>query len=140
MSIRRIAVGTLAYLAVTFPLAYVWHLVAFESTYADLGYISREEPIIAFGLLAILIQGVVLSTACSLLPGGRGRVPAVCGLIAVYHWSMHVLAEAAKHPIAPLPTWFALETGYLLVQFALATIVLTWVFRETDKTTNPEPE
>ena len=57
----KILLGTGGYLLITFPLAYVWHLVVFEPTYRELGYFSREEPIIAFGFGAILLQGILLS-------------------------------------------------------------------------------
>ncbi len=57
----KILFGTLGYLLITFPLAFVWHLVLFKETYERLGSYSRQEPIVAFGFGAILRQGVVLS-------------------------------------------------------------------------------
>ena len=56
----KIVLGTTGYLLITFPLAYLWHLVLFEKTYAELGYFSRDEPIVAFGFAAILMQGHLL--------------------------------------------------------------------------------
>jgi hypothetical protein len=133
-SLWRVAVGALGFLAITFPLAYTWHLVVFAATYDRLGYISREEPIIAFGFAAILIQGVLLAIAFPYLRGsssvaaGAIRFFAVMG---VYHWSTHVVAEAAKHDLAPLGIWFAMESIYLAIQFALATAWLAFVNRAT---------
>lgn len=128
----KILAGTLAYLLVTFPLAYCWHLIFFEQTYQDLGYISRQEPIIAFGFLAILMQGVILSFLFPKLCRGLSYGKSVLLFTAVmggYHWTAHVLAEAAKHPIAPLPKWFVLETLYLLIQFLLGSLLLGWVYQ-----------
>lgn len=59
MSVNRIALGTLAYLVAVFPLAYAWHLVVFKELYDSIGYITRDEPIIALGFGAILFQGAI---------------------------------------------------------------------------------
>lgn len=130
----KIVLGTLAYLVVTFPLAYVWHLVVFKETYERLGYFSREKPIIAFGFLAILLQGILLSCLyphiCRGLSLTKGAAMLAL-LMGSYHWTTHVLAEAAKHPIEPLPTWFGLETAYLAIQFSLGGLLLAVVNRHT---------
>ena len=118
----KVILGTIGYMSITYPLAYVWHLVAFVETYRQLGYFSREEPIIAFGFGSILLQGILLSVVYPFLCRGK---PVIAGAITIaavmggYHWTMHVLAEAAKHPIAPLATWFALESLYLIIQFVI---------------------
>ena len=132
MQPQKIVLGTLAYLAVTFPLAYVWHLVLFQQTYDRLGYIDRDEPIIEFGFLAILLQGIVLSWLYPLLCRGRSVVRGAATFALVmggYHWTAHVLAEAAKHPIEPLPEWFALESVYLAIQFVLGGLILALIYR-----------
>jgi hypothetical protein len=113
MQFSRIALGTIGYAAVTFPLAYVWHLVAFKATYDELGYFSRDEPIVAFGFAAIVTQGVLLSVIYPHLCRGKPLIRGAltfAGIMGLYHWTTHVLAEAAKHSIEPLPTWFALES------------------------------
>lgn len=128
----KIALGAVGYLLIVFPLAYVWHLVLFPETYRELGYFNREEPIIAFGFAAILLQGVLLAYIYPLLCRSSSFAANLLLFVAVmggYHWSMHVLAEAAKHPIAPLSTWFALETTYLALQFIGGGILLGFVYR-----------
>ena len=50
----RPLLGAGAYLGVTFPLAILWHVVAFRPTYDQLGYFERD-PIFALGFLAILV-------------------------------------------------------------------------------------
>ncbi|MCA9014981.1 MAG: hypothetical protein KDA77_06570 [Planctomycetaceae bacterium] len=133
MNLKKILLGTLGYAAVTFPLAVVWHLVAFKSTYEQLGYFSRDEPIIAFGFAAILIQGAVLSCIypflCCGMPYLKGAFTMAL-VMGLYHWTMHVLAAAAKQKIEPLSLWFGLETVYLAIQFTLAGLLLAWIYRE----------
>lgn len=146
LSPPKIALGTIGYLAITFPLAYVWHLVAFAATYDRLGYISRDEPIIAFGFAAILLQGILLSAIYPQLCRGMSVVAGALTFFVVmggYHWTTHVLAEAAKHQIAPLSTWFALETTYLVIQFAIGSVWLAFVYRRANvkhsQTDRPSP-
>ena len=132
ISPNKIALGTVGYLAITFPLAYVWHLVAFKATYDRLGYISREEPIIAFGFGAILLQGILLSTIFPYLCRGKSVLAGAGTFLLVmggYHWTAHVLAAAAKQQIEPLSTWFFIESIYLAIQFALGGLWLAFVYR-----------
>lgn len=132
MDWKKIMLGTLGYAVVTFPLAYVWHLVAFKQTYEQLGYFSRDEPIIAFGFAAILLQGSILSFVypflCRGMSFGKGAIT-IALVMGVYHWTMHVLAAAAKQNIEPLPLWFGFETAYLAIQFTLGGLMLALVYR-----------
>lgn len=142
MHLGRIAMGTIGYAVVTFPLAYVWHLVVFKTTYEQLGYFVRKEPIVAFGFLAIVTQGGLLSVIYPKLCAGKSIVQGavtVAAVMGLYHWTVHVLAEAAKHPIEPLSTWFALESTYLAIQFLLGGFVIAFVNRKSggaDKVSN----
>lgn len=138
----KILAGMIGYLLIVFPLAYAWHLVAFEGTYRKLEYFGREEPIIAFGFGAILFQGLLLALIYARLCRGRSFLQGTATLaivMGVYHWTAHVLAEAAKHPIQPLPTWFALETAYLAIQFTLGGLLLAWIYRDRKAPTSSTP-
>ena len=57
---RSFWLGFAAYLLPTFPIAFVWHLVLFEQKYHAL-HIYRDEPVIAFGLASMVIQGAIFS-------------------------------------------------------------------------------
>ena len=63
-----------AYLIPTFPIAFVWHLVLFEQKYHALR-IYRDEPVIAFGLGSMIIQGAIFSWLFPrVFPRGSGAV------------------------------------------------------------------
>ena len=57
---RGFWLGLAAYVLATFPVAIVWHLVLFEQKYRAL-QIYRDEPVIAFGLGSMIIQGAIFS-------------------------------------------------------------------------------
>lgn len=131
MNTTRFVAGALAYLVLTFPLAAVWHVVAFKDTYDQLGYFGRDEPSFALGFLAILVQGVVLSGVYPWFPRGSNPVRdglRFGGVVGCYHWTGHVVAAAAKHPIAPLTTWFAIETAYLALQFGITGVAIAMIY------------
>ncbi|QDV19642.1 hypothetical protein Pan153_43080 [Gimesia panareensis] len=133
LDFKKIVLGTFGYAAVTFPLAYVWHLVAFKTTYEKLGYISREEPIIVFGFFAILLQGALLALIYPFLCRGMSIIKGAVTMalvMGIYHWTMHVLAAAAKQQLEPLSLWFGVETAYLAIQFTLAGLLLALIYRK----------
>jgi hypothetical protein len=56
----RFGLGVLAYLAPTFALGFVWHLVLFHGYYERLA-IYRKDIIIPFGFLSMLIQAFIFA-------------------------------------------------------------------------------
>jgi hypothetical protein len=124
---KAVLLGALAYALVTFPLAYVWHLVAFAGTYDELNAFTRTQPVVPLGFAAIVLQGVLLSAAYPLVPhtGKPARDGLRFGLAAgLLLWSSQVLEFAAKHEVTSLAGWFGIETAYFAVQFALVGIAL----------------
>lgn len=122
MTHRAFWLGVAAYLVPTFPIAFVWHLVAFAPAYDSLA-MYREEVIIPFGLVSMLIQGMAFSWAYPrAFPGGGPvlRNGLVFGLgIAALSWSFTTLAVAAKNVMTSVPDYLLLETGFTLVQFVV---------------------
>ena len=93
---RSFWLGFAAYLLPTFPIAFVWHLVLFERKYHAL-QIYRDEPVIAFGLGSMVIQGAIFSwlfprvfdAASRFVPERRPPVWPWCGPLS---WSFTTLA------------------------------------------------
>lgn len=128
---KQFLLGALSYPIIVFPLAVVWHLVVFQSVYEDIGYIGREEPGFLLGFLSIVTQGVLLSF---LYPRFyQGDPPIKSGLkfgalAGLFHWTIHVLAFAAKAKLGSVELFFAIETVYLAVQFLLTSVVLALIY------------
>ncbi|TIQ46718.1 MAG: hypothetical protein E5X61_14970 [Mesorhizobium sp.] len=128
----RFFLGVLAYVVPTFALGFVWHLILFERTYAELA-IYRSNIIIPFGFLSMLIQAVlfawVYEQAFARRSGtflSRGLVYAAFG--AVLSWSFTTLAVAAKNVMASVPDYLTIETAFTVVQWLLVGPLTAYAF------------
>jgi hypothetical protein len=119
----RFVLGILAYLVPTFALGFVWHLILFEHYYRALA-IYRNDIIVPFGLLSMLIQAVffawiydrVLARQDSSTPK-RMLTYAAAG--ALLSWSFTTLAVAAKNVMASVPDYLMIETAFTAVQWVM---------------------
>ena len=122
MSSRAFWLGVVAYMVPSFVIAYPWHLTVFAATYKELG-IFRDEVIVPFGLLSMLIQGVAFSFAYPRVFADRHsflRNGLAYGLaIGLLSWSFTTLAASAKNVMTSVPIYLALETGFTLLQFVV---------------------
>jgi hypothetical protein len=130
---RAFWVGVAAYLIPTFPIAYVWHLVVFASTYEALN-LYRPDPIIPFGFASMVIQGIAFSWAYPRLFRDRDRGILKPGLLyglalGIVSWSFTTLAVAAKTAMASVPVYLQLETGFTLVQFLIVGPLIALAYR-----------
>ncbi len=129
---RRFLSATIGYVAVTFILAVLWHLVLFKGTYDQLGYIARKEPGFLLGFLSMIFQGAVLAWLFPIISKGEttlGKGVRFALVMGIFFWSSHVLGAAAKQNISPLPTFLAIESVYLALQFTLAGLILGLSYR-----------
>lgn len=120
MRLKPLLLGALAYVVVTFPLAYWWHLVGFGGVYESLNYVTLAEPRVPVGLATIVFQGLLLSAAFPLFRGARS--PLAGGLrfsllAGLFFWSGVVVAHLAKHDVGSAGTFLALETAYFALHF-----------------------
>ncbi|WKA31231.1 hypothetical protein [Bradyrhizobium roseum] len=130
---RDFWLGFAAYLLPTFPIAFIWHLVLFEQKYRAL-HIYRDEPIIAFGLGSMIIQGAIFSW---LFPRvfNRGSDSFVKdGLLyglgaGLLSWSFTTLAVGAKNVMASVPDFVLLETAFTILQFAIVGPLIALAYR-----------
>ena len=119
---RRFWLGLAAYLVPSFAIAYAWHLILFAPAYDALN-MYRDEVIVPFGFVSMLIQGAAFSWVYPRVVVDRGPVlrnGLLYGLaLGLLSWSFTTLAVAAKNVMASVPDYLLLETGFTLVQFAV---------------------
>ena len=127
----RFFLGVLAYVVPTFVIAYLWHLVVLADRYRALA-IYRDDVIIPFGFLTILIQGSLLAWAYPRLFGGASvlangaRYGLAAGLLS---WTFTTLAVAAKFPMTSIADFMLLESAFTVVQFAVVGPLTAWTLR-----------
>jgi len=121
-----------AYVAITFVLGFIWHLIVFKNLYHRLAIYTRlDEPIIPLGLLSMLIQGAVLSYLHPQVvdnPGSMFEGIRYCLLMGLFLASSAVIAEAAKQRVTSLRIWFVVESLYYLIQFLLTGLAITFIY------------
>ena len=117
-------VGLAAYVVPTFALGFTWHLLLFARQY-ELLQVYRADLIFPFGLLSMFTQGAILSWIFpKVMRKGVGgswvQQGLKFGLLAgLFAWSYSTIAVAAKHVMTSVPLFFALETGFTILHYAL---------------------
>lgn len=132
MRLKKLVLGAAAYTVCTFLLAVVWHLLLFKERYESFGYFEGEPGILA-GLLAVVLQGFLLSALFAMLkPAGTGIYRGLSfSLVAgAFFWTSHVLAFVAKQEVPGVSAFVWMESVYLLIQFGLFGLVLGAIHRE----------
>lgn len=119
---RAFWLGVAAYVVPSFIIAYPWHLMVFGPAYRELA-VYRDDVIVPFGLLSMLIEGVAFSWVYPHIFAGRRSVLrngfAYGLMIGLLSWSFTTLAVAAKNVMTSVPIYLALETAFTLFQFAV---------------------
>jgi hypothetical protein len=130
---KRYALAILAYLAPTFALGFVWHLVLFKDYYESLA-IYRKDIIIPLGFASMLVQSVLFAwiydrmfaTASS----SFARLVLKYAILgAVLSWSFTTLAVGAKNIMSSVPRFMTIETTFTIVQWLMVAPLTVLAFR-----------
>ncbi|MCZ6837204.1 MAG: DUF1761 domain-containing protein [Planctomycetota bacterium] len=135
----RYVLAVISYFVITMAIAYPWHMIWFHDEYVQMKAFTRAEPIIPLGMLAILIQGVVMAYFYPLFY--RGGRPLIQGikfglLIGLMVYSVMGFATAAKMDINPIPTFLAYHTVFQALQFIATGAAIGIIFGDLGR----EPE
>jgi hypothetical protein len=130
---RRFWLGVAAYILPSFPIAFVWHLVLFEQKYHALR-MYRDEPVIAFGLISMIIQALIFSWLFPrVFPSSRGSIlrdGLLYGLGAgLLSWSFTTIAVAAKNIMTSVPDYLLLESAFTILQFVVVGPLIALAYR-----------
>ncbi len=131
---KRFALATVGYVVASFALAAPWHLMLFHEKYVAMGAFSRGEPIMPFGVLAMVLQGIVFAYFYPLFYRHKGGGhPVFRGIqfslfMGLTVWTVMVLATAAKFKIEPVVDFVLLGTAFQLLQFILVGAVIGLIY------------
>jgi hypothetical protein len=132
---RRFLLAMLAYIVPTFPIGYFWHLVTFKNYYESL-QVYRDDILIPFGLISMLVQSIAWAYIYSRLFAGetvlRGAVK-FAALAAPIAWSFMVVAVAAKHHMASVAGFVAIESAFTAVQYLIVSPLIALAFHDKDR-------
>lgn len=135
-----------AYFVSTMATAYPWHMLLFHEKYVQMGAMTRAEPIMPFGMLAVVLQGAVLAYFYPLFYRHKGGGhPIVRGLqfslfLGLMVYTVMVFATAAKFQIEPLAEFVAFGTVFQIIQFSLFGVVLGLVHGRLEGSTDSNVE
>lgn len=127
---KKFIFSVIAYFAVSMVVAVTWHLILFHELYVELGAFTRQEPIMPFGIIAIILQGIVLAYFYPLFYKHKnGGNPLVRGIqyslfMGIMVWTVMVFATAAKFKIEPVATFVGIATVFQIIQFLLVGITI----------------
>jgi hypothetical protein len=133
----RFGLAVVAYVLPTFALGFIWHLVLFDDYYRAL-HIYRDDIIIPFGLLSMLIQGGIFTWIYAQVLGkstaGFGPRALLYGTLgALLSWSYTTLAVAAKNVMTSVPSYILIETSFTLVQWIMVAPLTALAFGQSVK-------
>lgn len=131
---KKLAFSTLVYFVISMVLAVTWHLVLFHEQYLEMGAFTRDEPLMFFGMTAVILQGLVFGYFYPLYLKHVGkstfkRAVTYSLLMGINVWSVMVLATAAKFNIEPIAQFVAYGTAFQILQFSAVGIGLNFVHR-----------
>lgn len=127
---KKRILAILAYMIPTFPLGFFWHLTIFAGYYKSL-HVYREDIVIPFGVVSMLIQGIVWSVVYERLFAGETilKGAAKFSLLACsLAWSFMVLAVSAKHQMSSVTGFLLIETAFILVQYITVSPLIAAVY------------
>ncbi|GJM03353.1 MAG: hypothetical protein DHS20C08_18540 [Rhodomicrobium sp.] len=134
MEIKKLTFFTMGYFVITMAWAYPWHIMWFHDLYVSWGAMTRTEPIIPLGVLAIVIQGAVIGYLYPYFNKNEGN-PIFRGIkfnliVGLMTYTAMGFATAAKFNIAPIGLFLIYHTVFQFIQFTLTGAALGFIYRK----------
>jgi hypothetical protein len=131
---KRNVLSIFGYIVASFLVQGLSHFVFFAKHYAAVP-IFKAQPIFAFGLSSMAIQGVILTF---LFKGSRFHTGRLFDAIR-FGWcfgaflvSYIALGESGKYAVPDVPSWIGVEALAGLLQFTLIGLFTGLVFRRAE--------
>lgn len=134
---KKILLATAAYFVISMLVAYPWHVIFFKDQYEAWGAFTRAQPIMALGMSAILIQGLVFSWLYPKCYGGGNpiwegvRFNLIVGLLV---YTAMGFATAAKIQIEPISSFLIFHTIFQIIQFSLTGAAIGLIYGRIGQT------
>jgi len=123
----------IAFMIVSFGVQGLSHFVINVDHFAGIPFM-RANPILPLGLLAMAVQGLIMSFAMlRLWPDGATITQGimVSASFGLFLGAYIVLAEPAKYAIPSIPAWMMIEATASTIQFGVFGVLLGLIYRKT---------
>jgi hypothetical protein len=130
-AMKQHSLAVLGYIVATFVTQAASHFVLFTQHYAAVPWI-KPDPVFAFGITSMIVQGAILSFVYSRSAFNSGRLfdaITLSWLFGAFLVSYIGLGEAAKYAVPDMASWIGVECASGAVQFTLAGILLALAHR-----------
>lgn len=122
----------LAFIVVSFVVQGLNHFVINKDHYEKIDF-ARSDPVMALGILAMIIQGFILTFAMTKIVTtgdlfSNGLLVSVS--FGLFLASYIALAEPAKYAAPSIPSWFMTEGLASTIQFVVYGVVLGLIHRK----------
>jgi len=122
----------MSHVIITMLVAYTWNVILFKDLYVSIGANTRDEPIIMLGLIAMLIQGVVLAYVYPFFyrPGPHPVVQGIKfnALMGVLNFGSMGFGITAKYDIDPIVPFLMFTFMFQAFQFVFAGAALGFIY------------
>lgn len=135
---KKIIIGTLLFIFVSFALQSISHFVVNAEHYASVPFM-RKEPIFVLGFLTMIMQGLVLSYLFIIYSKNEFTIKngLLFGLLmSALFVSYPALVEPAKYQVENIGSWILVEGIVGLIQFSIFGILLAIVFNKIKNRNN----
>ncbi len=129
---KKIIVGTILFILVTFVVQTVSHFVINEEHYASVSF-TRKEVIFPLAFLTMAMQGIVLSFLFSLYSKNEYTIKKglFFGLIMSALFVCYpTFTEPAKYQVPNIVSWILVEGTVGLIQFFIFGILLSLTYKK----------
>ncbi len=118
--------SVVAFMVVSFAAQGLSHFVVNSDHFAAIEHL-RKDPIIPLGLLAMVMQGAIMSVALSVWREGDATVGS--GLVVAVAFGLFLIAyislvEPAKYTVPDIASWMRIETIVGVAQFTVFGVLL----------------
>jgi hypothetical protein len=131
MNAKKIILATISFFILTMALAYPWHLIWFHDLYQEMGAFTRQTPIMQLGMLAVIVQGIVIAYLYQFWYRGGNTViqgikfSLMLGLVV---YSVMGFSMAAKINISPVSTFLIYSAAFQFIQFLITGVFLGLIY------------
>lgn len=131
--LKKSVLTVLAFMVVSFAVQGLSHFVINVEHFAGIPFM-RAEPIIALGLLVMVVQALVVSFVMhQLWPEGATMRQSltVSACFGVFLASYIALVEPSKYVAPSISAWITVEAAASFIQFSVFGVLLGLIFRQS---------